>query len=94
MLLNASGMTVTSRRYGKPSSCSHCTSASRLATSKKIESRRLNMVMAMMMVVEMLIVEMLMVILLVPPMRTISERRRCEMSLCIYRQAALINRYK
>lgn len=90
MLLNASGMTVTSRRYGKPSSCSHCTSASRLATSKKIESRRLNMVMAMMMMV----VEMLMVILLVPPMRTISERRRCEMSVCIYRQAALINGYK
>jgi len=89
MLLNASGMTVTSRRYGKPSSCSHCTSASRLATSKKIESRRLNMVMAMMMVVA-----MLMVILLVPPMMTISERRRSEMSVCIYRQAALINRYK
>lgn len=89
MLLNASGMTVTSRRYGKPSSCSHCTSASRLATSKKIESRRLNMVMAMTMVVEMLMVK-----LLVPPMRTISELRRCEMSVCIYRQAALINRYK
>lgn len=93
MLLNASGMTVASRRYGKPSSCSHCTSASRLATSKKIESRRLNMVMAMMIVVAMLMV-MLMVILLVPPMMTMSDRRRCEMSVCIYRQAALINRYK
>lgn len=87
MLLNASGMTVTSRRYGKPSSCSHCTSASRLATSKKIESRRLNMVMAMMMVVAMLVV-----ILLVPLMMKMSERRLCKMSVCIYRQAALINR--